>query len=609
MKKEGRKKILTNTTPRKAIDELLKRSDNNKAVIKKKLLFGEVLKRQVAENMKKVKSKKVKNQIVSLVSGQLVSKYKLLTDIRSMTLSKIKRIKGYHGKKIIEEVIKKAMIAVRDFLEEDRNSRLCPGKKDTITRHKKKKQKRYLNETMKNLHKAFIKTNSEYKTMSYATFCRLRPFWIVKPLVTNRDTCLCKVHENIQLIVNKLKVLKLISENSPNEIVKNMCCSDYLPERCLERTCILCKNKTVLFTNESHDLNENITYFQWVIKRVPVILKSGEKIVQKTVKEEIKRSKKDLISALENSLNKYMCHIANIHHQYNVLDAIKKSLPVGSGFLHMDFSENYKCKYASEIQSAHFGGAKAQITIHTSVFYFRDSNSNELKHIPFATMSENCRHDAVAVAAHLVPVFSEIKKLIPNLDCIHFLSDGVGTQYKNKLLFQLFGSFMVSKLMPKNMMWHYSESGHGKGAPDGVGGLLKRTADAIVARGTDISDLASLVANLKQSCQGVKILPFDENVLQEIDKTKPTNMQAFKGTTQIHQLTWNNKTPQYLFARRLTCISCETDQECPHYGLGKITLIDHATATCILSNTYTCNLYSCFSLYFDFGFIRLTFIL
>lgn len=42
-------------TPRKAIDELLKRSDRNKTVIRKKLLFGEVLKRQLTENLKKVK--------------------------------------------------------------------------------------------------------------------------------------------------------------------------------------------------------------------------------------------------------------------------------------------------------------------------------------------------------------------------------------------------------------------------------------------------------------------------------------------------------------------------------------------------------------------------
>lgn len=75
---------------------------------------------------------------MSCVSGQLVSKYKLISDIRSMTLPKIKGYQGYQGQKIINQEIKKAGLVVRAFLEEDQNSRLCPGKRDTITRHKTK---------------------------------------------------------------------------------------------------------------------------------------------------------------------------------------------------------------------------------------------------------------------------------------------------------------------------------------------------------------------------------------------------------------------------------------------------------------------------------------
>nr|CAI5865629.1 unnamed protein product [Callosobruchus analis] len=35
--------------------------------------------------------------------------------------------------------------------------------------------------------------------------------------------------------------------------------------------------------------------------------------------------------------------------------------------VHIDFSENYVCKYSCEVQSAHFGGSKPQITLHTAV--------------------------------------------------------------------------------------------------------------------------------------------------------------------------------------------------------------------------------------------------
>jgi len=34
--------------------------------------------------------------------------------------------------------------------------------------------------------------------------------------------------------------------------------------------------------------------------------------------------------------------------------------------------------------------------------------------------------------------------------------------------------------------WNFSESGHGKGAADGVGGSMKRMADRLIAQGEDI---------------------------------------------------------------------------------------------------------------------------
>ena len=45
---------------------------------------------------------------------------------------------------------------VRDFFERDDVSRLTAGVKQTITRLKVKKQKRIMNDSMKNLYKKFI---------------------------------------------------------------------------------------------------------------------------------------------------------------------------------------------------------------------------------------------------------------------------------------------------------------------------------------------------------------------------------------------------------------------------------------------------------------------
>jgi hypothetical protein len=52
------------------------------------------------------------------------------------------------------------------------------------------------------------------------------------------------------------------------------------------------------------------------------------------------------------------------------------------------------------------------------------------------------------------------------------------------------------KLGSSSGTWNYVEVGHGKGAPDGVGGALKRSADAAVAMGTDVPDAVSFCRRL-----------------------------------------------------------------------------------------------------------------
>lgn len=88
-------------------------------------------------------------------------------------------------------------------------------------------------------------------------------------------------------------------------------------------------------------------------------------------------------------------------HQYKAVKQIKKDLRVDEVLLHMDFSENYNCKYTKEIQSMHFGGSRNQISLHTSVLYY--NKEGEVKSVPFCTFSEDRRHKNVAICAHLTP--------------------------------------------------------------------------------------------------------------------------------------------------------------------------------------------------------------
>lgn len=267
------------------------------------------------------------------------------------------------------------------------------------------------------------------------------------------------------------------------------------------------------------------------------------------------------MSKLKKTILPFMQHCSNIKHQFKAVSEIKKTLGKDEILLHFDFSENFNCKYTEEIQSAHFGGSKPQITLHTSVCYYSSGNLNKPSHKSFCTLSESLRHDPAAITAHLDCVLDKIKEtLVPGLKKIHFVSDGPSTQYKNKTMFYLFANHITHRIKVDECSWNYCEAGHGKGAPDGIGGYLKRTADGLVARGTDIPNFEALVSALTAGSSKVEILTV-ESVIKNIDLLVPKkdDLVIFKGTMKIHQISRSAKSSTQLQARRLTCTKCQPE--------------------------------------------------
>lgn len=82
--------------------------------------------------------------------------------------------------------------------------------------------------------------------------------------------------------------------------------------------------------------------------------------------------------------------------------------------------------------------------------------------------------------AHLSPIVNEVKASHPSIEVVHFFSDGPTTQYRQKGNFYLFTTELVNRGF-KRGTWNFFEASHGKGDPDGVGGLLKWTADRLVS--------------------------------------------------------------------------------------------------------------------------------
>ncbi|CAH0550600.1 unnamed protein product [Brassicogethes aeneus] len=547
-------------SPTKKVEALIEGQIVSPAV-KKKLLFSEVIEKQLTENYRVLTKPAQKRIFWKCISGNVIKKYKQKSYLKKTTSVFTSEKNKSRTRLIKQEFIWQQII---NFLEKDECSRLCPGKNDYVTKKHVKKQKRILNDTLKNLHRKFMKENKFL--ISYTTFCRLRPFWIVQPKIDERNTCLCLIHTNMWLLVRRLKIANIIKENSPEEVCKTICCEgEVLKETCLERKCENCKDKTIVTVD--FDGADTMVYEKWVTKRVTIVVKGKEKLCTKTVKEKLMSTKAEVYETFIGLMKPFLLHIKNLEHQMREIRKIKENMNNNEALIHMDFSENYGCKYAEEVQSAHFGNSKMQLSLHTVVVYYKSSN-NDMQKKCFCTVSPSLRHDPVAICAHLLPVFRKLKTFVENLKHIHFLSDGPSTQYRNRKMFYLMANFISQELNVEELRWHYSEKGHGKGAPDGVGGVLKRTADGIVARGTDIHNLQSFLFHLKANCKGIFLfkVQLDDSELEKIEEKIPKILPTYKGVLQCHEVVWS-KQHTFLDIRKLTCLSCSPSKVCSHYSL------------------------------------------
>jgi hypothetical protein len=68
-------------------------------------------------------------------------------------------------------------------------------------------------------------------------------------------------------------------------------------------------------------------------------------------------------------LSLYAGHHFRVCHQLRQVQQVRQTLKNGDLLLHVDYFENYLCKWGREIQAAHFGNAHQQVVIHQGVMY------------------------------------------------------------------------------------------------------------------------------------------------------------------------------------------------------------------------------------------------
>ena len=511
------------------------------------------------------------------VAGSLMRKYRLMTQAKKHLGLSVKGIsyarrkaaqfvptaKSGYKNKLPEDIA----IAVQRFLEQDDVSRMCAGKKETITKSKVKRQKRYLLDNMTNLHKKFICANPGLN-VSLSAFFKLRPFWVKKPRVQDRETCLCKVHENAKLLHDRLVRIDAVPEHGTLKETLDRTVCDARSRKCMYGACQLCKNRdSALFDAASENLaeskSEKTFWYQW--SNVKETLDDGKQI-RKTQKLRIDGSVDELKTSFLKSLSDLKPHEFRVCHQFKVLHDKRNDLKTNEAYLHIDFAENWTTKSLDEIQSAHFGASLRQIILHTGIMYVDGQTTS------FCTVSDQFSHGPRAIWSHLMPVLKKIRLQWPHVDTLHFQSDGPTTQYRNRMNFCLTAT--VPKLLGFTAVWwNFSEAGHGKGPADGVGAAVKRLADGFVLSGKAIQNAADLVHHISESSTKMTVF-----YIENLEINLPENVPGFPGTMKIHQMLARECQIKY---REFSCY-CREDDFCECFEWKYVNYIgsrDEATST------------------------------
>ncbi|CAH0381172.1 unnamed protein product [Bemisia tabaci] len=102
------------------------------------------------------------------------------------------------------------------------------------------------------------------------------------------------------------------------------------------------------------------------------------------------------------------------------------------------------------------------------------ANNNE-SHSSLAIISNNTDHKAYAIRAHSSPILLWLAERYPNVNTIHFFSDGPTSQYRNR--YNIFLGYNVVEQIFRNLKLAGISLQVGlKGPQDGVGAVIKRNA-------------------------------------------------------------------------------------------------------------------------------------
>lgn len=205
---------------------------------------------------------------------------------------------------------------IENFYLRDDVSRATAGKKETKTFHKEKMQKRYLLAYLTDIYKKFKEETGI--NVSYTTFVRYKPFFVLRPKISDRDTCVCRKHANIEFKFLALKKLQVLKEyNKLDDLVDALVC-DVKSQQCMYSKCATCERNCINYDFSTTKRNDEVSWLEWSAINVEYKKHEGTKVSKRMTKVTKTANLQNLILAFEAELKVFKTHTFNIMYQFNM---------------------------------------------------------------------------------------------------------------------------------------------------------------------------------------------------------------------------------------------------------------------------------------------------
>ncbi|CAG2222935.1 unnamed protein product [Mytilus edulis] len=335
-----------------------------------------------------------------------------------------------------------------------------PNKKDTLLINGERVAKRHL---LCSKHEAFRKFVSEQPEFprKFSTFSKMIPKNFKLLNLSRRQVCICTKDYNLQQKINSLNRLAILHESNTRLSVKQLsdlsvCSYD---GKFLRENVLIVIATTVWETTTEHYKDK----------------KGIQKKSTRWIQAEKKLPVEDVVKEISEGMKTFTGHMFRANYQQKVQNSIIEDMPHDHCVVVMDFSENMSLQSQDEIESVHWN--IRQVTIHP-IYIVRHSvdstyDNPKLQKESLIVISDSLTHDSNAVQVFTYKLIAHLRNN-PDpcpINVIHRFSDNCAAQYKNKVAF--YNLTLLEETHDIRVVYHFTESGHGKGPSDGLGAAIK----------------------------------------------------------------------------------------------------------------------------------------